>query len=255
MTPDFSIITCTRNSAATLPQTLQSIQQQRGVSFEQVFVDGDSTDATLDLLRAVPGQTTLLTGVRGGIARAMNAGAQVAQGDVLCHLHSDDYFLHPGVLRRVANHFQSSRLNWMFGRILSDIEGALLPEPFQVPEYSYRRLVQGNFIPHPATFIRTKVFNDLGGFRDNLRFAMDYEFFLRLAQQYEPLALREAFSVFRRHGGSTTQKNRLASFEEDHQVRLQYAGSNPVDRMMHLARYHIRKRRLLAQLAIDTRAV
>ena len=90
MTPDFSIITCTRNSATTLRQTLQSIQQQRGASFEQVFVDGDSTDATLNLLRAVPGQTTLLTGVRGGIAKAMNMGINAARGEIVAHLHSDD---------------------------------------------------------------------------------------------------------------------------------------------------------------------
>lgn len=250
-----SVITCTLNSFTTLAATVNSVRSQIGVDLELVFVDGGSDDGTLEFIDRLRCRKQILTNISGGIAHAMNAGAQVAQGEVLCHLHSDDYFLHSRVLQRVVQHFQSSQPSWLFGRILSDINGALLPEPFKVPAYSYRRLVQGNFIPHPATFIKTKVFNELGGFRADLRFAMDYEFFLRLARQYEPLALQEAFSVFRRHEGSTTQKNRLASFEEDHQVRLQYATGNPVDRLMHLARYQVRKRRLLGQLAASNHVV
>lgn len=170
-------------------------------------------------------------------------------GGHLCHLHSDDYFLHERVLQRVAGHFESSHAEWLFGRILFDRDGALMPEPFIVPEYSFQRLVNGNFIPHPASFIRTETFRAVGGFRSDLKFAMDYEFFLRLGKRAEPLALKEAFSVFRVHAGSTTVKNRLASFEEDHAVRLRYAGRSWREQFMHAARYRVRRRRLLAQLA------
>ncbi|MCV2370154.1 glycosyltransferase family 2 protein [Roseateles oligotrophus] len=244
-----SIVTCTWNSMATIVQTIASVDQQIGADYEQIFVDGGSTDGTLEYLESLPGRRRILRNVSGGIARAMNAGALEAKGEYLCHLHSDDYFLHSHVLSRVAQHFERSKADWLFGRILSDVDGALIPEQYRVPEYSFKRLVQGNFVPHPATFIRTRVFNEIGGFREDLRLAMDYEFFLRLASKYEPLALKEALAVFRRHEGSATQKNRLASFEEDHRVRMQYAGESLSERLMHAARYQVRKRRLLAQLA------
>ena len=234
---------------ATLHQTVASIQAQIGASYECIFVDGDSTDGTLAYLEGLQLDCKILKGVSGGIAAAMNAGAKVAGGEVLCHLHSDDYFLHPHVLSRVAGYFDESRIDWLFGRILSDIDGALMPEQFRVPAYSFKRLVHGNFIPHPATFIRTAVFNKLGGFRSDLKFAMDYEFFLRLAREHPPLALLEALAVFRVHAGSTTVKNRMASFEEDHRVRLQYASRAPFERLMHAARYGVRKRRLMRLLA------
>lgn len=234
---------------ATLRQTVDSVLAQQGAEFEQIFVDGGSTDGTLEYLRGLPHSPLILEGVSGGIAKAMNAGAQAARGKYLCHLHSDDYFLHANVLQRVATHFDNSHADWLFGRILYDRDGALMPEPFLVPDYSFQRLVNGNFIPHPASFIRTDVFRELGGFKSDLKFAMDYEFFLRLGKRAEPLALKEAFSVFRVHAGSTTVKHRLASFEEDHAVRLRFAGRSWTEQLMHAARYRVRRRRLLAQLA------
>ncbi|MBL8279698.1 MAG: glycosyltransferase [Pelomonas sp.] len=243
-----SVITCTWNSMATLPQTVESVLSQKGADFEQIFVDGGSTDGTLEYLRGLPHAPRILEGIGGGIAKAMNAGAQAARGEYLCHLHSDDYFLHPRVLQRVAGHFEANAADWLFGRILYDRDGALVPEPFIVPEYSFEQLVRRNFVPHPASFIRRTTFQEVGGFRTDLRFAMDYEFFLRLGQRSKPLALKEAFSVFRVHAGSTTVKNQLASFEEDHAVRLRYAGHGWTERLMHAARYRVRRRRLLAQL-------
>lgn len=234
---------------ATLRQTVDSVMSQVGVDYEHIFVDGGSTDGTLEYLRGLSNAPRILEGVGGGIAKAMNAGAKLARGDYLCHLHSDDYFLHSNVLRRVEEHFRTSGAEWLFGRILYDRDGALVPEQFLVPKYSFKQLVRRNFVPHPASFVRRSTYLELGGFRTDLRFAMDYEFFLRLGKRSEPLALTEALSVFRVHAGSTTVKNQLASFEEDHAVRLRFAGSSWAERLMHAMRYRVRRRRLLTQLA------
>ncbi|ALT78066.1 hypothetical protein AT984_13615 [Paucibacter sp. KCTC 42545] len=229
-------------------QTVESVMAQQDAEVEHIFVDGGSTDGTLEYIESLSYEYVLLRQVGGGIARAMNEGAKVATGQFLCHLHSDDYFLSPLVLKRVSDMLAVGGYDWLFGRILSDVDGAMIPESFKVPEYSFKRLVQGNFIPHPATFVRTSVFNELGGFKEDLKFAMDYEFFLRLGSKHEPLALREALAVFRVHAGSTTVKNKMASFEEDHQVRLRYAGRSLAEQLMHAARYAVRKRRLRAAL-------
>jgi glycosyltransferase involved in cell wall biosynthesis len=244
-----SVITCCWNSEPLIEQCIASVQSQRGVELEHVFVDGGSSDGTLARIQALankcPENVRWVTDVRGGIANAMNKGVELATGDVICHLHSDDYFLHAGVLKRVTEHFNEHECDWLFGRIVSDIDGALIPEGFAVPRFSYENLLKRNFVPHPAMFMRRDVFQGVGGFRSDLRYAMDYEFFLRAAKQHPPLALAEALAVFRRHEGSTTFQNRLASLDEDQAVRLQHAGDWA---LMHRVRYWVRRRRLQREL-------
>lgn len=223
MSLSFSIVTCTRNSMATLEQTLQSLQMQQGVEMEIVLVDGDSTDGTLERLRAQPGRTQLLTGVGGGISRAMNAGIAVARGDVVAHLHADDRYLHPQVLAHVAHAMQADRSDWLFGRIVSDVGGRLLPEPFSAPRFSLRALQRGNFVPHPATFVRRTVFHRFGGFRTDYRLAMDYEFWLRIAPHCRVTQLGEALAAFRVHDASASTRHAQAAFDEDMRARLSHS--------------------------------
>lgn len=219
----FSIVTCTRNSLATLEQTLQSVQMQQGVVFEQVFVDGHSTDGTLQRLHQVPGTVQILTGVTGGIAQAMNAGTAAARGDVVAHLHADDHYLHPQVLRHVAARLQADGSDWAFGRIVDDVQGQLRPEPFAAPRFSLAALRRGNFVPHPATFVRRAVFQRFGGFDTRYRLAMDYEYWLRIAPHTRVSQLDEALAAFRVHAGSSSTRLARQAFDEDMQARLAHS--------------------------------
>lgn len=242
--PLFSVITCTRNSLPYVTELRRSVETQTFADYEHIFVDGASSDGTLEYLHSLSPSARVIENVTGGIAKAMNTGIHAARGEILVHLHSDDYFLHPRVLERVALHFSQHDNRWLFGRIVSDIDGGIYPESFIVPAYSYERLLRGNFIPHPATFIRREVFEELGDFDEAIRYAMDYDYWLRIASRYPPLALREAFSVFRRHQGSTTQANLAASMAEDFSRRLHHEKGGLIRRMSHHIRYLVRKRRL-----------
>lgn len=246
----FSIITCTRNSMATIKDTLDSVQNQDCQDIEHIFVDGNSTDGTLDYLRSLPGNIRILEGVEGGISRAMNQGITAATGTIICHLHSDDYFLHPRVLSRVAASLESTQAKWLYGRILNDYNGALLAEPYRAPRFSHRRLLRGNFIPHPASFICRSVFNELGLFDETLKYAMDYDFFLRISARYFPAQIPEVLTVFRRHAGSASNANWLAAFEEMHQVKRRYLPNNPLIRSWSYFRYRCSHYKVVRSLTV-----
>lgn len=245
----FSIICCTWNSADYLKESVESVLAQDHPDIEYIFVDGGSTDETLDLIAAIDRPVKILNDVRGGISRAMNEGIRVATGDIVAHLHSDDYYLEAHVLSRVASAFDKSPNKWLFGRIKSDLDGALLSERYEVPRYSFRRFLRRNFIPHPATFIRREVFEKCGVFSETLRYAMDYDLFLRIAKRYAPIQLDEHLTAFRRHDGSTTQANFMKSFREDYQVRCNHSRWYQLPEAA--LRYFVRRQRHIKRLASD----
>ena len=243
-----SIITCTWNSQAYLSESIASVLAQDRPEIEYIFVDGGSTDGTLEMIHAIPRKVTLIENIRGGISRAMNAGIEAATGDVIAHLHSDDYYAHPKVLSNVARALERDNAAWLFGRCLTDIDGNLLTEGYAVPSYGYRRLLKGNFIPHPATFVRRSLFAQAGNFDERIKYAMDYDLWLRLGKLAPPVQLDGHLAVFRAHSASLSTANKMASFEDDYAVRMKYVNRTVLSQAYHRAHYFVRRRRLNAAL-------
>jgi glycosyltransferase involved in cell wall biosynthesis len=243
----FSIITCTWNSASYLHESIASVLEQDYPDIEYIFVDGGSTDGTLDQIRALPRPYRLLENVRGGVSRAMNEGLQAATGDIIAYLHSDDYYLRANVLSTVAGHLRDSGRDWLFGRTMTCVDGQLHPDDYIAPRYSYSRLLRGNFIPHPATFVRRNLMNRAGGFNTGLKYAMDYDLWLKIGTDNQPVQLDEPLTAFREHEGSlsSSSRTRLAAMAEDYRVRLSYVGYNPIERLAHYARYLVRRQRVI----------
>ena len=238
----FSIITCTWNSANYFEESIASVLEQNHPDIEYIFVDGGSTDGTLEQIRAIPRSYRLIENVRGGVSRAMNEGMRIATGDVIAYLHSDDYYLHPDVLSTVNRHLSASGRGWLFGRTMTLMGNELLSDNFVSPRFSFDRLLKGNFIPHPATFVRRELMQRAGGFNTKLKYAMDYDLWLRIARIAEPVQLDEALTAFREHEDSlsSSTRTRLAAMSEDLHVRMSHAGRNPLERLEHyLSLIHI----------------
>lgn len=241
--PTFSIITCTRNSEPWLGEAIRSVVMQREVDVELIFVDGGSTDGTLQRIRALHHPYHLIENESNGISSAMNAGIAAARGDVIAHLHSDDFYLSHDVLLTVARALRDSDRDWLFGRSMRCIDGRLLPEGFRAPRYSRARLLRGNFIPHPATFVRRSLLQQAGGFDTRLKYAMDYDLWLRLSRISDPLPLPQPLAAFREHEGSLSTREKEAAMLEDQHVRLSHCSGMPWTRAMHILRYLVRRQR------------
>ena len=247
----FSIVTCTWNSVKTLGDTIDSVQSQDYPDIEHIFVDGGSTDGTLDLIAAHCPTSKVLRGIGGGISKAMNRGIEASTGDVIAHLHSDDYYLHPKVLQRVAAAMAHSGRQWLVGRTMTDRNGVLSPGGGINPAFSLSALASGRyFVPHPATFVASKVFSEVGAFDEGLKYAMDWDLWFRIARRNWPVVLDEALSAFREHAGSLSSADvhsRLKALLEEKQVRRRYWRDAPLAASVGMARYWLRTRRLRAQ--------
>ncbi len=101
--PLVSIIIPTYNSAKTLSKCLDSLVNQTFQNFEVIILDGKSSDDTVSIsLR----YTDIFKNIRliserdKGIYHAMNKGIEMAKGEWLYFLGSDDYILENSTLEK-----------------------------------------------------------------------------------------------------------------------------------------------------------
>ena len=84
---EVSIIIPVFNEASSLGRTLRCLQMLDPPAHEIIVVDGGSTDATLTISAQHP--VTVIMATQRGRAPQMNAGAELATGEILCFVHGD----------------------------------------------------------------------------------------------------------------------------------------------------------------------
>lgn len=242
----FSIITITFNAEKYLAETLQSVARQKFSSFEHLIWDGGSTDRTLEIAHSFA-HVVMYQGQDKGIADAMNRGAELAKGEFLIHLHADDLLAHPQALSIIDTALnQHPSIDWLYGQA-HFIEGngqILRTTPYE--RFSLFRLKKYNFITHPATCIRRTLFQQVGGFQSDLKYCMDYDLWLRLAQKAIPFALPFVVSSFREHQHSLSTSEPVNVADEAYRVRNHYI-STLLGRYRSWRTWKKRKRRLLGE--------
>lgn len=181
MPPRFSIITVTFNSARYLYETMASVLAQDFPDLEYILVDGGSTDGTLDIIKehaARDGRIRWLTEPDEGIADAFNKGLELATGEVVGIINSDDTY-RPGALRAVAETFAAQPDCDVFHGDMLRFQGGrplFLLKPSDVERHIWHEMP----LNHPATFVTLRAYRKVGGFDTGLKVAMDYDLVLRL---------------------------------------------------------------------------
>ena len=215
-TPKISVVTCTYNSQAFLAGALASIEGQTYRHIEHINNDSHSTDATLDILGDYIQRNQgnypikLLQSEPKGVGNALNVATQGATGDVIHYLHSDDYYLDPAVLERVAGHFnENPQLVWLTGNFVVEFKGRriILPQTHILQPNLEIALSIMNFISHENTFMRREAVLAYGGFNETKTEVVEYSLWLRLLKDHRPLIVNDEFTVFIIHKGSTSTGN------------------------------------------------
>lgn len=189
----FSIITATHNSAKTLQRCINSVVNQTYQDIEYILVDGASTDGTLDIIKSNKDFITkFVSEPDAGIYDALNKGINLATGDVVGFLNSDDEFADEHVIEWIAEVFECQHCDAIYGDLVYQTNSL---QPNIVRYWKSNRfriscLKYGWMPPHPTLYCKKNVYDKLGRFDTSFHVSADYDFILRLFKQS---ALRKCY--------------------------------------------------------------
>lgn len=208
--PKISIITATRNSAATIADCLRSVASQT-CHAEHIIIDAVSTDNTLDIVRRISPGARILSEPDHGIYDAMNKGISLATGEIVGILNSDDFYAGPQVLEKVLARFGKSGAGALFADLVY-----VRPENlhrvvrfYSGAGFTPARFAWGWMPPHPTFFLRRELYQRHGLFRTDYLIAADFELTARFLERYRvPYTYLPEVLVLMRTGGISTRNLR-----------------------------------------------
>lgn len=226
-----------RNGAAFLPDLLDSLEAQGRDDFAVLLVDDASTDGSAEVARSRFGDRIRI--VRNefplGLIRNFNRCAELVETERFCIAHADDRYA-PDFLERMSTALdrrQDAVLAHCMARSLDD-DGRVWDAPAErfkrrfwrflpAPDAAtqFQLLQAGNHVVCPSVVFRTAVFREVGGFRSGLRYAADWELWLRMSLRGMLFAaVAEPLFAYRRHAGSATSEasRDLVRYREELQV-------------------------------------
>jgi len=179
-----TIITPTFNSAKTIRRNAVSVVNQTYLNFNHIIIDKLSSDETIDEVKNVYENSGYMEKLQiisekdSGISEAFNKGIELADGDVIGILNSDDYFYDNNVLKKVVDAFKDEKRLIVHGNIFFDdpVYGSNIRKPI----FKFQNF--GGVFHHPTMFLRRQVYEKFGLYDPKYKYAMDFEFMCRLSK-------------------------------------------------------------------------
>ena len=207
--PDVSIVVPTRNRLGLLQQTLASISAQTFDRIETIVVDDASDDGTADWLASLAADRvrTIRLGSHGERSAARNRGLEAARGRFVMFLDDDDLLVGDAIALLVRGLERHPRAVAAIGSYeMFDASGNRVRRPHT------RRVIEReawrDILFHLNAFggrilFRTEVVRSLGGYRDTLAIAEDWELLLRVSRVGRLLFIPDLVTAYRRHASQT----------------------------------------------------
>jgi len=184
--PLVSIITPSFNQGQFLEQTMYSVFKQDYPNIEYIVIDGGSTDQSLNIILQYADRLTYWVSEPDcGQANGINKGLHQAKGEIIGWLNSDDVLL-PDTISRVIRQFEENpEIDVIYGRLERiDSEGEHIPTP-KLPKdhlvFNKKLIIGECIVNQPGSFWRRGIMERVGHLNEELHFALDYEYWIRMA--------------------------------------------------------------------------
>lgn len=203
-----SIITVCYNSEKTIRETIDSVNNQSYKDLEHIFIDGHSSDSTLEIIKEFSRRPSIVVSEKdNGIYDAMNKGIKLSTGEIIFILNSDDIFYDNQVIEKIIKEFNlNPKIDILYGGILFSEENNIRKyiRYWMPTEYTKYSFCKGWHPPHPGFVVRKSVYRT-EQFNTSFKIAADFELMYRFIEILNIPSLHYPdYVAILRYGGTST---------------------------------------------------
>jgi len=198
-----TVVTPNLNLGLYLSQTVESVLDNLSPGDEYFIIDGGSNDGSIEVIRQYESRLTgWVSEPDQGYADALAKGFARATGDILCWINSGDLLL-PGALDSARQALFDTGAEMVFGDdFYIDEAGHVIAFSRGYVKDLQNAMLYGAWTPlQDACFWRRELYERVGGMNPAIRYAADFDLFLRMALHGTCQSVPLTFGAFRRHAG------------------------------------------------------
>lgn len=235
-----SIITTCYNRVNTIKYAIESVKAQTYKDIEYIIVDGASTDGSVEVIKisiaqgfSNSGGVKFISEPDGGMYEAVNKGLNLATGDVVGLLHSDDMFYDNQVVADIVDEFhKKDNVDFVYGDglFVNPDDVSKVVRKWIGGRYSTRKVKHGWLPLHPTCYVRRKILNFPKPYNEKYKIAADTDFLIKILLRKGILVCYlPRYIVRMRMGGlSTDSKRRKQMWKEDMDIFLLNGFKHPL---------------------------
>lgn len=238
--PLVSVVMPSLNQASFIEAAVRSVLEQDYPALELVVADGGSGDGTVARLQALQAEfgarLRWMSEKDAGPANAVNKALDMARGEVVGWLNSDDLYA-PGAVSRAAAFLAGHPAAVMVygeGKHIDAAGQALGRYPTLPPSAGIAAFQEGCFICQPTAFLRRGAFAAAGRLDEGIATAFDFELWLRMFRRFAGrighVAAVQAYS--RLHEHCMTRRMRRQVAVDGITVLARHFGKAPIHWML-----------------------
>jgi glycosyltransferase involved in cell wall biosynthesis len=204
--PLVTVVTPSYNQGQYIRKTIESVLSQDYPNLEYIIMDGGSNDATAAIVKDYSSRLTYISEGDRGQSHAINKGFQMARGDIVAWLNSDDLYLPGSIGKAISAFHRQPGAGAVYGEgYLIDSEGRIQSRFPHTQEFDLWRLMYlSDYILQQTVFFRKTVLQEIGPLDESLHYTMDWDILIRIAKSYSLAYTPEYLGCLREHAEAKT---------------------------------------------------
>lgn len=176
--PKISIVTPSYNQGEYLNKTIQSVLDQEYPNLEYIIIDGGSTDNSVEIIKKYEKYLKYwVSEADRGQSHAINKGFDLATGEILGWLNSDDLYTQGALLEVGSVDWSNADFCYGEGEWITADDFVICKYPTIRP--TYYTLMHRCTLCQPTVFFKKSTYEELGKLDENLHYVFDYEYWIR----------------------------------------------------------------------------